>query len=116
MKPFAYERAADPAAAVAAVAREPGAKFLAGGTNLVDLMKLEVETPAHLIDVNHLGLDAIEPAGDGGLRIGAGVRNADLANGAAVLDEHEIRERMSGNLCRCGAYANIVPAIAEAAR
>ena len=62
MKPFAYERAADPAAAVAAVAREPGAKFLAGGTNLVDLMKLEVETPAHLIDVNHLGLDAIDAA------------------------------------------------------
>jgi xanthine dehydrogenase YagS FAD-binding subunit len=86
VKPFAYERAADPAAAVAAVAREPGARFLAGGTNLVDLMKLEVETPAHLIDVNHLGLDAIEPAGEGGLRIGAGVRNADLAAHPAVRE------------------------------
>ena len=86
MKPFAYERAVDPAAAVAAVAREPGAKFLAGGTNLVDLMKLEVETPGHLIDVNHLGLDAIEPTADGGLRIGAGVRNADLAAHSAVRE------------------------------
>jgi xanthine dehydrogenase YagS FAD-binding subunit len=86
VKPFAYERAADPAAAVAAVAREPGARFLAGGTNLVDLMKLEVETPAHLIDVNHLGLDAIETTGDGGLRIGAGVRNSDLAAHPAVRE------------------------------
>jgi xanthine dehydrogenase YagS FAD-binding subunit len=59
---------------------------LAGGTNLVDLMKLEVETPAHLVDVNHLGLDAIEPTGDGGLRIGAGVRNSDLAAHPAVRE------------------------------
>jgi xanthine dehydrogenase YagS FAD-binding subunit len=86
MKPFAYERAADPAAAVAAVAREPGARFLAGGTNLVDLMKLEVETPAHLVDVNYLGLDGIEPTADGGLRIGAGVRNSDLAAHPAVRE------------------------------
>ena len=60
MKPFAYERAADPAAAIAAVAGDGSARYLAGGTNLVDLMKLEVETPDRLVDVNHLGLDAIE--------------------------------------------------------
>ena len=55
MKPFTYERATDPAGAAAAVARVPGAKFVAGGTNLLDLMKLEIETPAHLVDVNGLG-------------------------------------------------------------
>jgi xanthine dehydrogenase YagS FAD-binding subunit len=86
VKPFAYERAGDPAGAVAAVAREPGARFLAGGTNLVDLMKLEVETPAHLVDVTHLGLDAIEPTSEGGLRIGAGVRNSELAAHPAVRE------------------------------
>ena len=77
MKPFAYERAGDTAAAIAA-ARD-GARYLAGGTNLVDLMKLEVETPARLVDVNHLGLDVIEERPDGGLLIGSGVRNSDLA-------------------------------------
>jgi xanthine dehydrogenase YagS FAD-binding subunit len=86
VRPFAYERATDPGDAVAAVAREPGAKFLGGGTNLVDLMKLEVETPAHLVDVTHLGLDAIEPTPAGGLRIGAGVRNSDLAAHPAVRE------------------------------
>ena len=55
MKPFTYERARTPAEAAAAAARTPGAKFIAGGTNLLDLMKLEIETPAHLIDVNGLG-------------------------------------------------------------
>ena len=84
MKPFAYERATDPAAAVAAVAGDPSARYLAGGTNLVDLMKLEVETPARLVDVTHLGLDAVEERPDGGLRIGAGVRNSDLAAHPAV--------------------------------
>ena len=79
MKAFSYERAASPADAAAAAARTKGARFIAGGTNLLDLMKLEIETPAHLIDVNRLGLDSIEDAGDGGLRIGALVRNTDLA-------------------------------------
>ena len=79
MKPFSYERAATAAEAAAAAARTPGAKFIAGGTNLLDLMKLQIETPRHLIDVNDLGLDTIEPTQDGGLRIGAGVRNTDLA-------------------------------------
>ena len=84
MRPFAYERATDPAAAVAAVAGDPSARYLAGGTNLVDLMKLEVETPARLVDVTHLGLDAVEERPDGGLRIGAAVRNSDLAAHPAV--------------------------------
>jgi xanthine dehydrogenase YagS FAD-binding subunit len=87
VKPFAYERAADPQGAVAAVARRPGASYLGGGTNLVDLMKLEVETPSRLVDVTHLGLDAIEPTPDGGLMIGAGVRNSDLAA------HRDVRER-----------------------
>ncbi|HYC42982.1 MAG TPA: xanthine dehydrogenase family protein subunit M [Noviherbaspirillum sp.] len=79
MKPFTYERAATPAEAAAAAARTKGARFIAGGTNLLDLMKLQIETPTHLIDINDLALDKIEPAMDGGLRIGALVRNTDLA-------------------------------------
>ena len=79
MKPFTYERASSPAAAASAAARIPEAKFIAGGTNLLDLMKLQIETPMHLIDVNGLALDKIEPTPDGGLRIGALVRNTDLA-------------------------------------
>jgi xanthine dehydrogenase YagS FAD-binding subunit len=79
MKPFAYERAADAPAAVARVADAPRARYLAGGTNLVDLMKLEVETPALLVDVRGLGHDRIEPTAEGGLRIGAGVTNSELA-------------------------------------
>ena len=79
MKPFTYERAGSPAEAAAAAARNPGAKFIAGGTNLLDLMKLQIETPTHLIDVNGLALDKIEPTPEGGLRIGALVRNTDLA-------------------------------------
>jgi xanthine dehydrogenase YagS FAD-binding subunit len=79
MRSFTYERAGSPAEAVAAAARTPGAKFIAGGTNLLDLMKNEIETPMHLIDVNGLALDNIEATPDGGLRIGALVRNTDLA-------------------------------------
>lgn len=79
MKAFTYERAKTPAEAAAAVANTPGAKFLAGGTNLLDLMKLEIETPTHLVDVQDLKLDRIEETGDGGLRIGAFVSNTDLA-------------------------------------
>src|SRR3954447_18115609 len=79
MKPFTYERAKSPAEAATAAARTEGAKFIAGGTNLLELMKLQIETPAHLIDVNGVGLDKIEATQDGGLRIGALVRNTDLA-------------------------------------
>ncbi|MDH0865767.1 xanthine dehydrogenase family protein subunit M [Mitsuaria sp. GD03876] len=93
MKPFTFERAASPAAAIAAAARQPGARFIAGGTNLLDLMKLQIETPAHLIDVNGLGLDRIEPTADGGLRIGALVRNTDLAADARVRRDYGVLSR-----------------------
>jgi xanthine dehydrogenase YagS FAD-binding subunit len=87
LKPFAYERAADPDGAIAAAGAGAGAvRYLAGGTNLVDLMKLEVETPDRLVDVNHLGLDAIEEREDGSLLIGAGVRNSVLAAHPAVRE------------------------------
>jgi xanthine dehydrogenase YagS FAD-binding subunit len=79
MKSFTYERAKTPAEAASAAARIPNAKFIAGGTNLLDLMKLQIETPTHLVDVNHLALDRIETTAEGGLRIGALVRNTDLA-------------------------------------
>ena len=90
MKPFAYERAADAAGALALVADGREARFLAGGTNLVDLMKLEVETPELLVDIGDLGLDAIEPSADGGLRIGAGVSNSDLAADRAVRERYPV--------------------------
>lgn len=79
MRPFTYERAASAAGAAKAAAETPGARFLAGGTNLLDLMKLEIETPAHLIDVGRLPLAAIEATADGGLRIGAVVSNTAAA-------------------------------------
>ena len=78
MKPFRYERARDLAAACASAAR-PTARFIAGGTNLVDLMKLGIETPAQLVDISRLPLDGIEETGDGGLRIGALVTNSAAA-------------------------------------
>src|SRR5580700_11845546 len=93
MKPFTYERAKSPAQAAAAAARNPDAKFIAGGTNLLDLMKLEIETPKHLIDVNGLGLDKIEPTPDGGLRIGALVRNTDLAADVRVRRDYGVLSR-----------------------
>ena len=93
MRPFTYERAATPAEAAAAVARQPGAKFIAGGTNLLDLMKLQIETPPHLVDVNALGLDKIEPTSEGGLRIGALVRNTDLAANERVRRDYAVLSR-----------------------
>jgi len=79
VRPFGYLTPPDPAAAIAAVTGRPGATFLAGGTNLVDLMKLGVATPDLLVDVTGLLPGRIEPVPGGGLRIGAGVRNSDLA-------------------------------------
>ena len=79
MKTFDYERATTPEGAAQAVAAHANAKFIAGGTNLLDLMKLQIEQPAHLVDVNRVGLDQIIDTADGGLRIGAMVRNSDLA-------------------------------------
>ena len=93
MKPFTYERASSPADAAAAAARTHGAKFIAGGTNLLDLMKLQIETPTHLIDVNELALDRIEPTPDGGLKIGALVRNTDLAADMRVRSGYGVLAR-----------------------
>jgi xanthine dehydrogenase YagS FAD-binding subunit len=76
-----------------AAARVPGAKFIAGGTNLLDLMKLQIETPTHLIDVNGLALDKIEATPDGGLRIGALVRNTDLAADERVRRDYGLLTR-----------------------
>jgi xanthine dehydrogenase YagS FAD-binding subunit len=89
MRPFTYERAADVQAAVRAVSGQPDAKFIAGGTNLIDLMKLQIETPAHLVAVNHLPLAGIEEA-DGGLRIGALVRNSALAGDRRVREKYPV--------------------------
>ncbi|MEE3624374.1 FAD binding domain-containing protein [Nitrospirillum sp. BR 11752] len=93
MRPFTYERAASPAEAAAKAASIPGARFIAGGTNLLDLMKLQIETPAHLIDVNGLGLDKIEDTSEGGLRIGALVRNTDLAADGRVRRHYGVLSR-----------------------
>jgi xanthine dehydrogenase YagS FAD-binding subunit len=93
MKPFTYERAKTPAEAAAAVARHPGAKFLAGGTNLLDLMKLEIETPRHLVDVQDLKFNRIEPTKDGGLRIGALVTNTALATDTRVRRDYGVLTR-----------------------
>jgi xanthine dehydrogenase YagS FAD-binding subunit len=93
MKAFTYERAQSPAQAAAAIERNPDAKFIAGGTNLLDLMKLEIETPAHLVDVNALGLDQIERTPEGGLRIGALVRNTDLAADQQVRRDYSLLSR-----------------------
>jgi xanthine dehydrogenase YagS FAD-binding subunit len=79
MTPFDYVRADGPAAAVAQVAAAPGATFLAGGTGLIDLMKLYVERHDRLVDVGRLAFDKVEPTDGGGVRIGANVRNSDLA-------------------------------------
>ncbi|WP_395945900.1 FAD binding domain-containing protein [Brevundimonas sp.] len=93
MRPFTYERVETTAAAALAARSRPGAKFIAGGTNLLDLMKLEIETPPHLIDVGPLGLDRIEETQDGGLRIGALVSNTDLAGDARVRRNYGVLSR-----------------------
>ena len=79
MKSFTYERARSPLEAAAAASRTQGAKFIAGGTNLLDLMKLEIEAPSHLIDVGRLPLSGIEDAEGGGLRIGSMATNSHVA-------------------------------------
>lgn len=93
MKSFTYERAKTPAEAAASVAAKQGAKFLAGGTNLLDLMKLEIERPTHLVDVQDIGLDQIEETGEGGLRIGALVTNTALASDRRVRRDYGVLSR-----------------------
>jgi xanthine dehydrogenase YagS FAD-binding subunit len=92
VKAFTYERAGSLAGATAAAAK-PGAKIIAGGTNLLDLMKLQVETPSQLVDINRLPLSAIEDTPDGGLRIGALVRNSDLAADPRVRQRYGVLSR-----------------------
>jgi xanthine dehydrogenase YagS FAD-binding subunit len=92
MRPFEYERAGDASAAVEAVA-SGSAMYLAGGTNLVDLMKLGVETPERLVDVSHLPHDRIEETSAGGLRIGATARNSDVAAHPAVRERYPLLAR-----------------------
>ena len=90
MKPFTYERVETAAQAAAAAANIPGAKFIAGGTNLLDLMKLQIEAPTHLVDIGRLALNKIEPAANGGLRIGAMVTNTDLAAHEVVRRDYAL--------------------------
>jgi xanthine dehydrogenase YagS FAD-binding subunit len=90
MRAFTYERAGDAREAAAAVAARPEAKFISGGTNLLDLMKLDIERPAHLVDVSRLPLDRIEDTPEGGLRIGAQVRNSDLAADPRVRSRYPV--------------------------
>ena len=92
MKPFTYERPKTPAEAAAAVVR-PGATFIAGGTNLLDLMKLQIETPQHLVDVQDIALDRIEPTAEGGLRIGTLVTNTNLAADMRVRRDYAVLSR-----------------------
>ena len=92
MKSFAYTLADDPAAAVAAGAAAD-TRFIAGGTNLLDLMKLQIETPATLVDIGRLNLARIEPRADGGLSIGALVRNSDLAADPRIVADYPVLAR-----------------------
>ena len=92
MKAFTYERA-NSLAQAATASTKPGAKIIAGGTNLLDLMKLQVETPTHLVDINRLPLDKIEDTPEGGLRIGATVRNSDLAADQRVRQRYGVLSR-----------------------
>ena len=93
MRAFTYERATAPQAAASAVLATPGATFIAGGTNLLDLMKLQVATPQHVIDVTRLDLKTISDTPDGGLRIGALVTNAELAANPRVRKDYGVLSR-----------------------
>lgn len=93
MKAFTYERVSTPAEAALSAQQHPGCRFIAGGTNLLDLMKLGIETPGHLIDVNALELDQIEALPEGGLRIGALVRNTDLAADIRIRRDYAVLSR-----------------------
>jgi xanthine dehydrogenase YagS FAD-binding subunit len=93
MKAFTYTRARDSAQATNAAANGKATKFIAGGTNLLDLMKLQVEAPEQLVDINRIGLDKIEDTPEGGLKIGATVRNAVLAADLRVRTRYEALSR-----------------------
>jgi xanthine dehydrogenase YagS FAD-binding subunit len=90
VNPFTFTHASRPDEATAAVSRNPRAKFLAGGTTLVDLLRLDVETPEALVDINGLPLTRIEPLPGGGVRIGALVKNSDLANDPTIRRSYPV--------------------------
>ena len=91
MNRVSYARPTDVAEAIREIAAEPGARFIAGGTNLVDLMKYDVERPTRLVDITRIaGLDRIEPLPDGGLRIGALAKNTDIAHDARVASSYPL--------------------------
>jgi xanthine dehydrogenase YagS FAD-binding subunit len=92
MKLFTYERAASPEAAVAE-ASAPGTRFIAGGTNLLDLMKLQIETPDKLVDISRLPLGQITARDEGGVSIGALVPNSDLAADPRIIADYEVLSR-----------------------
>jgi xanthine dehydrogenase YagS FAD-binding subunit len=104
MTPFRYERARDAESAVALLAQEPGGVFLAGGTNLVDHLKLGVRQPELLVDISHLPYDRIEPLPNGGVRIGALVRNSDLAADRLIRSRYPLLAQalLAGNLATTG--------------
>ena len=93
MRAFTYERATSPQAAAGAVLATPDATFIAGGTNLLDLMKLQITTPAHLVDVTRLDLKTVGDTQDGGMRIGALVTNADVAANPRVRKDYGVLSR-----------------------
>lgn len=93
MRPFEYERATDPGHAVAAVADRPEAVFLAGGTNLVDHLKLGVAAPDTVVDISNLELEGVEDLDDGGIRIGAMARNSDLAAHPRIRRDYPVLSR-----------------------
>src|SRR3984885_9080596 len=88
MQPFEYRRVTDAQVAISAVASAPTARFLAGGTNLIDLMKQHVESPTQLVDINRVDLAKIEELPDGGLRLGALARNSDTADHPLVRQHY----------------------------
>src|SRR4051812_16465225 len=100
---FQYARASDIADAVRQIAADPPAKFVAGGTNLIDLMKEDVERPSRLIDITRLPLKSVEETAEGGVRIGALVPNSDLAYHALVAQRYP----MLANAILAGASAQL---------
>src|SRR5438445_7702774 len=107
MKTFEFTRPPDAGAAIATASHSKTAqqgadvRFLGGGTTLIDLMKLNVETPARVLDINRLPLDKIESASDGGLKIGAMVRNSDLAYHATVQKDYSVRTQVRSTCSDC---------------
>ncbi|MGC1507036.1 FAD binding domain-containing protein [Ketobacter sp.] len=93
MRPFTFERANSTQEALRAITKTPHTKFIAGSTNLLDLMKLQIERPDHLVDISHLPLDTIEKTADGGLRIGALVSNTDLSADQRVRQDYGLLSR-----------------------